>query len=742
MEVQVGPPTLNMHADDQVLVCEQNGHMSSTTEQGFFVRDTRMVSGYRLKLGRAYPLLLNGCQIEACSARMEFTNQAVETATGHIAPNTLHLRLDRVIGDGLHEDYDLVNYGEELIQILIEVSVESDFADLFDVRARRRLQRGSIQASWDASTATLVNRYENGPFSRQVAFGARDAGSLTEFANGGLRWKIRLEPGQHWHTCLLWEVDVGDEVVRHPVGRCSALTERTTARDRSRRTWRDLATHYETPDTAVNAAITQAVDDLAGLRLHVHDEAAAPLSSRKRAGGEGSDAWVPAAGIPWFVSLFGRDALVVSLQTLSLSPRFALGTMRALARLQADGYDDERDMQPGKIEHEIRHGELATLHLIPHTPYYGTHDATTLYVWAAAESWRWHGDRSVVDALRPHVERALEWIDRDGDADTDGLQEYKTRASSGGYYNQGWKDSGEAIVDDRGRVAELPIALCELQGYVVAAKRAWAGVLEHVYEDERATRLREEADRLASMIEERFWWDEEGTYYLGLDGSKRPIKTVASNPGHLLWAGAVDPERARRSAKRLLNDDMWSGWGIRTLSSHHPAYNPFSYQLGSVWPHDNVIAAAGFRRYGLDGEAAQVVKGIFDASARFRSFRLPELFAGIERDQGDFPVQYLGANVPQAWASGSIIHAMEVLLGLEADGSRRTLTLRPALPEWLPEVRVSSLGIGESRVSLTVTRGDDGSPSLRVDQAPGVDVRLDSAGSSAHRGGWSAPGSS
>ncbi|MGH9099696.1 MAG: amylo-alpha-1,6-glucosidase [Acidimicrobiales bacterium] len=725
MEVQVGPPVLCVHDDDQFLVCEENGHVSSTTEQGFFVRDTRMVSGYRLKLGRAYPVLLNGCQVQSCSARIEFTNQAVETATGRITPNTLHLRVDRVIGDGLHEDYDLVNYGSDLVQILLEVSVESDFADLFDVRSRRRLQRGSIQATWDESEATLVNRYENGPFIRQITFCAKDAGSPTEFANGAFRWKIRLEPGHHWHTCLLWMVDVGEEVERRPVAPCSALTAGTTTRRTAHRKWADMTTRYETSDQEVNAALAQAVDDLATLRLHVHDESAGPLGDGRRGDEIEDDSWVPAAGVPWFVSLFGRDSLVVSLQTLSLSPRFALGTLRALARLQADAYDDERDMQPGKIEHEVRHGELAALHLVPHTPYYGTHDATTLYVWSAAEAWRWHGDRAVLDARRPHVERALDWIDRDGDQDGDGLQEYQTRASSGGYYNQGWKDSGDAIVDERGRPATLPIALCELQGYVVAAKRAWADILEQVYgETAQAQRRREEADRLASMIEELFWWEEEGTYYLGLDGSKRPIPTVASNPGHLLWAGAVDPERARRSARRLLAADMWSGWGIRTLSSQHPRYNPFSYQLGSVWPHDNVIAAAGFRRYGLDTEAAQVVKGVFDASARFRSSRLPELFAGIERDEGNFPVQYLGANVPQAWASGAVIHAIDVLMGFEADAQRRSLTLRPALPDWLPELRVSSLGVGSSRVSLVVRRGRDGSSTVEVSEAGGLSVQL------------------
>jgi glycogen debranching enzyme len=274
--------------------------------------------------------------------------------------------------------------------------------------------------------------------------------------------------------------------------------------------------------------------------------------------------------------------------------------------------------------------------------------------------------------LRPHVERALAWIDQSGDLDGDGLQEYQTRAGDWGYYNQGWKDSAEAIVAADGSPAQLPIALCELQGYVVAAKRAWADALEQAFAEPAAgARLREEAERLAATIEERFWWADEGTYYLGLDGRKRPIASVASNPGHLLWAAAITPERAMSVTERLLADDMWCGWGIRTLSAEHVAYNPSSYQLGSVWPHDNAIIANGCARYGHGGAAAQIARALFDAAERFRYGRLPEVFGGLPRDDGGFPVQYLGANVPQAWASGAVIHLIHGLLGLAPDAANR-----------------------------------------------------------------------
>ena len=430
--------------------------------------------------------------------------------------------------------------------------------------------------------------------------------------------------------------------------------------------------------------------------------------------------------MPWFVTLFGRDALTVSFQTLSLTPRFALGSLRALGALQADGYDDARDMQPGKIEHEVRNGELAALHLVPHTPYYGSHEATTLYVPVAAMAWRRHADRDALDALRPHVERALSWIDTDGDLDGDGLQEYRTRSTQG-YYNQGWKDSGDAIIDADGRLSKLPIALCEHQGLVVGAKRTWADILDEVYGDQRgATRLSDEGKRLAELIETRFWWEDEGTYYLGLDGDKRPIDTVASNAGHLLWNGAVEPERAVRVAARLMGPDMWSGWGMRTLSSDHVAYNPFSYQLGSIWPHDNAIAAAGFRNYGLDVEASQIARGLFDAANRFDSRRLPELFAGLQRDPGSFPVQYLGANVPQAWASAAVVHLIAVLVGLDADGPSRRLTVRPALPDWPADVRLEHLSVGDASIDLHITRGPDGRHHIDVNHHRGrLEVILD-----------------
>lgn len=695
MEIRVGPPTITIHADDQFCVCAANAEMSSTQEQGYFAADTRLVSGYRLKLGGARAVLINSAATDHHSARFEFTNPALVQPNGaKLDANRIHLRLDRTIGAGIHEDYELTSYHGDPVELDLEVSIESDFADLFDVKAHQPLLRGSLQGSWDSRSERLTVDYQNERFERGLIIDPAESSSPARYANGGLLFRIVLEPRQRWHTCLLWR-PVLDAAIGVPPERCHDLIGEI-GKPEQKRNWVNRATTFLTSSALVTQTVGQAVDDLAGLRMHRHD----PLASYA----ESADSWVPAAGVPWFVSLFGRDSLIVSLQTLALSPRFAVGSLNALAALQADGYDDARDMQPGKISHEIRHGELAALHLIPHTPYYGTHDATTLYVLVAAEAWRWHGDREALDLVRPHVDRALAWIDKDGDPDGDGLQEYQTRAPHG-YYNQGWKDAEDAILDDDGEMTELPIALCEIQGLVVAAKRAWADVLDSVYgESAGAGRLRDQAARLTEAIETKFWWEAEGTYYTGLNGRKQPIRSVTSNPGQLLWTGVVDPGRARRVAARLLQPDLWSGWGVRTLSDRHVAYNPFSYQFGSVWPHDNALIAAGFRHYGLDAEAAQVARALFDAAERFSDRRLPELFAGLGRDDGGFPVQYLGANVPQAWASGAVIHLMATLLGLDADASAGVLRLRPALPDWLPQVRLEQLGVGTACADLTVER--------------------------------------
>jgi glycogen debranching enzyme len=688
LEIRVGPSDIAIHFDDRVLVTDPAGCVRDDAPQGFFAADTRLVSEYDVRINGAKPVLLNSAAVSTVGARYEYTNDELVAGSGCVEAHTLHLRIDRSVRHVLREDYSIVNSSKRPAEIVLDVRIGSDFADLFDVKEGKLVRRGRIESQW--ADDELRATYRNEQFVRGLVIRVDRAESAAQYANGALTFHFQLPPKRRWHACLLWiPVLDGNRASADDNGHALEVPPHV-----------DVPTNwaqFRTSDTSVTAVVTHARRDLAGLRIRAHGV---------RTEGP-TEPWVPAAGIPWFVSVFGRDALVTSLQTMALSPRLALGTLDALAALQADGYDDWRDMQPGKIPHELRHGELAALRRIPQLPYYGTSDATPLFVRAVAEAWDWHGDRTTLDRLRPHVERALRWIDTDGDLDGDGFQEYRTRSSQG-YYNQSWKDSGQAIIHADGTPAPLPIATCELQGYVVAAKEAWARVLEDAYdEDGRARALRDEAARLRDAIEARFWWDDERTYYLGLDGDKRPIESVASNPGHLLWTHAIAPERAACVADRLMADDMWSGWGIRTLSSGHPAYNPMSYQRGAVWPHDNGIVVAGLLGYGFDVAADAVARGVFDAAARFQHQRPPEVFAGFDREPASFPVQYLGANVPQAWASGSTIHIVSAFLGLAPHASAQRMVVAPRLPTWLDAIDVHGLGVGDARVDVTVRRDGD-----------------------------------
>jgi glycogen debranching enzyme len=394
------------------------------------------------------------------------------------------------------------------------------------------------------------------------------------------------------------------------------------------------------------------------------------------------------------------------MQGISGYPELASGALRRLSALQATADDPERDMEPGKIPHEIRHGELAQLGILPFQPYYGTHDATSLFVIVLSYLYQWLGDPAVLRRYLPNAEAAMAWIDHYGDRDRDGLQEYATR-SSHGYVNQGWKDAWDAIPEADGTLAPLPLAVCELQGYVYDAKVRMAQIYDVLERPKDARRLRRQADALFNVVNERLWWEDEGTYYLGLNGRKEGIRTVASNAGHLLQSGIVPSERAGRVVERLLRGDMWSGWGVRTLSSDHVAYNPFSYHTGTVWPHDNAVIAGGFRRYGYEKQAAQVAKGMFDTAERLFALRLPELIAGLPRAEASFPVQYLGANVPQAWAAGSIFRFVAILCGLHAATNPQgsTLYVNPALPSWLPELTIRNLRAGKGAVSLHLQDG-------------------------------------
>jgi glycogen debranching enzyme len=408
------------------------------------------------------------------------------------------------------------------------------------------------------------------------------------------------------------------------------------------------------------------------------------------------------AGVPWFQTLFGRDSLVAALMAGLVGAWPAEGALAALGPLQATERDDWRDAEPGKLPHELRRGELAARGEIPHTPYYGTHDAPALYGLALWHAWRWTGDPNLLAAHLPTARAALHWCDTLGDRDGDGLLEYATR-SRRGYRNQSWKDAYDAIVDAAGRQAEPPLATVEMQGYLFAARLALAELLDEQGDNAEAERLRRDAQTLRAIVEERYWLADQGFYALALDGQKRPVASITSNPGHLLWCGLPGPERAAAVAARLGEDDLFAGWGLRTLSSGSPAYNPLSYQRGSVWPHDTALGAAGLWRYGMREAASRLLRGLLEAAGAFEEERLPELFCGLDRSHG-LPVPYPEANSPQAWAAAAPILAAQLFLGLIPDAPRRRCLLSPWLPEWLPRLEVRGIAIGPGCLDLVVAR--------------------------------------
>lgn len=685
--VQVGPSTITINRDDRVLICQLDGRILGDAD-GFFTRDTRFISGYDLFINGRRPILLASAPIQSFSSRFEFTNEASVDAVGPIARQSLAVRVDRTVADAVHEDIDISNFAPRPVRLTVEVAVLSDFADIFDVKRNELVRRGELNTRWFRSRRELRATYVNRDFRRDLVVAVEKAGSPPQFANGRLTFVATIAPKQTWHACLKW-LPVTKSHRRLETLPCNAVD----APLRSVGGARLPNVSVQSPNLTVDRAWDQAVRDLEALRLED------PTFER--------GVFIPAAGVPWFVTLFGRDSLIVSMQGISGFPEFARGALRRLSELQATEDDPERDMEPGKIPHEIRHGELAQLGLLPFQPYYGTHDATSLFVIVLSYLYHWTGDPALLRRYLPNAEAAMAWIDRHGDRDGDGFQEYQTR-STHGFYNQGWKDAGDAIREADGTISPLPIATCELQGYVFDAKNRLADAYDVLERPKDARRLRREAQRLYERVNETFWWEDEGTYYLGLNGRKEPIRTVASNAGHLLQSGIVPPERAGRVVRRLMADDMWSGWGVRTLSADHPAYNPFSYQNGSVWPHDNATVAGGFRRYGYAVEAAQVAKGIFDATERLLGMRLPELFSGMPRVPASFPVPYLGANVPQAWAAGSVFRFVAILCGLhatvDADGAK--LYVNPALPDWLPEVSITNLRLGSGALAIRFADGE------------------------------------
>ena len=691
-KVQVGPAQIAIHQGRTVLVCEPDGTVPFPGEKGLYFNDTRIISSWSLYADGTRWDLLSGGATGHDTLSIHLTNRALATASGPVPARTLGLVLGRTIQGGLHEDIDITNHGAVPVRFNLEIGIRCDFADLFEVKAGGAIRRGSVATGWLADQQRLETAYTNGDFRRSVSVRPHGDAAMT-YANGRLSFVVDLQPGAHWHACLLYDLGDGTDTFGAP-DHCSHAAPAPAL---GAKEWKDGVMTIRTPNEEYYRTFDQAVNDMAALRL--------PQESGDGSGGGMS--FVPAAGLPWFTALFGRDSLIASLQSMVIYPEFAGATLDALGQQQADALDDYRDAEPGKILHEMRFGELAHFKLIPHTPYYGTADATPLYLITLHEAWRWTGDMDLVRRLLPAAEGCLRWIDEWGDRDGDGFQEYQTR-SARGYENMGWKDAGDSVPYLDGTLVKGPKALCELQGYVYDAWMRMAEVFDALGNPARSAELRAKAARLHARFNDTFWDEAGGFYAYCLDGEKRPVLTVASNVGHLLWSGIVRPDRAARVVQRLMADDMWSGWGIRTLSAAHPSYNPYSYQNGSVWPHDNAIIALGFRRYGFTAEAGRIARDLNEAASHFNQNQMPELYAGLTRTPTGFPVQYVGANVPQAWAAGSVFMTLRAMLGLEPDAPNGRLLIDPVLPPWLPDLTLMGLRVGRHSFDLRFRRTEGG----------------------------------
>ncbi len=675
---------------------------------GVYRDDTRILSQYELHVAGGPGKVLSSEAPHMYAAQIDLAvSDAAFGGALWTATNRVHIRRELLTDEGLTERLTVTSYLHEPVDYWIDLTSGCDFADIFEVRGWPREQRGTFYApQWTADELRFRYRGRDG-----ALIGSRIRFMTPPHSVSGrtAHWRFTLMPGQG--VVLEWQVladalGAPDTVpgTEHLAG---TLEGRRAALAGWYDRWRRHCTQWRTNVAEFDGAIAQAVDDLRALYIEVDGE------------------HVITAGIPWYVTPFGRDSIITSLQTLGLHPGIAVDTLRYLARHQGTREDPWTEEQPGKIMHEIRRGELARAGEIPHVPYYGTVDATPLWLVLLHEVWRWTGDEALVRSMLPHAERALTWIDRYGDVDGDGFVEYRGHTGrGGGLTNQGWKDSVDGVPWPDGRLPEPPIALVEVQGYVYDAKARMATLYEALGDTARAAQLARDATALRTAINARFWLEELGTYALALDGAKRPIPTVTSNAGHLLWSRVPDATRARRVGETLLAPDMVSGWGIRTLSARHPVYNPMSYHNGSVWPHDNAIMSLGLALYRHTAGAVATCSALHDVAAGMPYHRLPELYCGLERGQGTRPVLYPVSCSPQAWAAGAVFMLLQAVTGILPDAPGRMLTVRePLLPPFMHRLVVRGLRLGRSRITCSFTR--HGSRTLAtVTDIAGDDLRV------------------
>ena len=693
-----------------VLATALDGSVTAS-DHGFYVHETRLLSRWRHLIDGEHPeatAMSNVSQNVSLAyfvcAAPGVTRPPRDDGSGLVAAAsqiTLETKITRCVDDGLHEDVDITNFTMERTSFVLAIEVDGDFADHAETEERQ--QQGTREITWRDSSLRLDYAVSRNAITLRRGADIRVAKSTSdpEYRDGRIEFRVTLEPGARWHACIAVDARIDGTVMPAPEDCYGAPTKRDLAIER----WIDEGTQFESEGSStrtadVIATLVQARSDLASLRLFDLDR--------------GENAWTVAAGLPIYVSLFGRDTLTTGWQAGIVGPEIMSGTLGVLASLQGSEENDWRDEQPGKMLHEAHTGPLAMLEINPRRRSYSSITTSGLYAFIAAELWHWTGDKSLVRQYVEPALRGLRWLEQYGDPDGDGFYEYRTRSPKGPRHHA-WKDSPDAIVYDDGRLVEPPIATSEEQAFVYIAKLHFAEMLWVLGERELSRRIYRESVELKKRFNERFWIEEDGFYAMALDAEKQPVRSIGSNAGHCIAAAIVDNALVERTADRLFEPDLFSGWGIRTLSSDHPRYNPYSYHLGSIWPVEQGTFALGFMRYGLFDRVEQIARSMFDAAAVFEFHRLPELFGGHPRDeQHPFPGLYPGANSPQAWSASSVFALLQAMLGLYPYAPLKLLVVDPHLPEWLPAITLRDLRVGKARVTIQFKRRADGRTSYRV----------------------------
>lgn len=664
----------------------RSGDMHPGRPQGLIFRDTRFLSKLELRI--------HGIAPEPLAASLTDPFSAVFVGRTRPRPgrteNPLLVFRHRYVGRGLREDIVIRNFGAEASYCSLEISVDSDFADLFEIK------EGRVDPEGERSLEIVGNEFHFKVARGSVRRGARlRFGGQPHLHDHIATFEVIVPANGAWTTCLqLTPVIDGEEI--EPRYQCGKPVERATPGERMAKWRRDMPI-LDTDHDGLRAAVVQGADDLGALRIFDPEH---------------PERTVVAAGAPWFMTLFGRDSLLTSWMALLVDPDLALGVLQTLARFQGEKVDPRSDEEPGRILHEMRFGESASLSLGGGRVYYGSADATPLFVMLLGELRRWGLAREVVDQLLPHADRAMAWIEDFGDRDGDGFVEYQ-RGSDGGLVNQGWKDSWDGIRFANGDVARTPIALAEVQAYVYSAYLARRHFAVEAGDVETAEHYRTRAAALKAAFNEQFWLPDRGWFAMALDKDKRPVDGLGSNMGHCLWTGIVDEELAPQVAARLLEPELFSGWGVRTLATTMGGYNPLSYHCGSVWPHDGAIIAAGLMRYGFVEEAHRVILALVDAAAT-QGNRLPELFSGLAREEFPTVVSYPTSCSPQAWAAASPLLFLRTLLRFDPWVPQGKVWLDPVLPPEIGSLRVHGIPLAGRRIDVEIDEGN-----VKVSGLPG-----------------------